>query len=82
VLSPERPIGAAPARCSPTQWRRRRAARTLLDSFGIVRAAQTSDIDNRPRRVAEWHFRGLDPAADDVREPYERDEGYNAGSRK
>jgi rhodanese-related sulfurtransferase len=46
-----------------------------------VSAAQTSDIAIDPARVAEWLSEESTLQLIDVREPYEREAGYIAGSR-
>jgi rhodanese-related sulfurtransferase len=46
-----------------------------------VSAAQTSDIAIDPARVAEWLSEDATLQLIDVREPYEREAGYIAGSR-
>jgi rhodanese-related sulfurtransferase len=49
--------------------------------LGCVSAAQSSDIAIAPQRVAEWLERDPELQLVDVREPYEREAGYIAGSR-
>jgi rhodanese-related sulfurtransferase len=46
-----------------------------------VSAAQTSEIAIAPERVAAWLREDQAPQLVDVRERYERDAGYIAGSR-